>query len=395
MFKVGEQRKLVLGFDAGCGTCSNLAARIQGRVGNKLSVENLNTPQLLEWRRVSLGEDTPWAPTLFEVEGGEVLQAWTGWRMGYALSRKLGPAATWQVMQALGEAGDTLRIEELPIAEKLPERAAEAAVGMSRGQFLKGIGGTAVALSALSTGIVLPSSAEAATSTGTAARQRLAKSIVRNSSQFKALAVMQSQLGTSFNFSSSVVKVHRGSLAGVRIASDHHKRAVIAVFLVDLRKRTVELYQHIVYARIGMDRSKPIKVTRFENGRVPRAYHQVVMAKNAVITDANRMMSFQAFKQEIELYKKRRVQTFQAFASDYDLCVSEETNACNEFLTYFCTVVGAAALFSGPFAVPIGGGALVSCALSSLVLCPGAAKSACEGLKEPPTVIQQPPRYYC
>lgn len=166
MFKVvGEQtpvtRKLVLGFDAGCGTCSDLAGRVQERVGDKLSVENLNDPKLMSWREEALGKDAKWAPTLFEVDGEKVERAWTGWKMGWALSRKLGPATTWQVMQALGEVGAASRIEGSSIVEKLPEKAAEAVVGMSRGQFLKGLGGAALAMSILSSS-VLPTTAEAA-----------------------------------------------------------------------------------------------------------------------------------------------------------------------------------------------------------------------------------------
>ena len=169
MFKVvGERvpatRKLVLGFDAGCGTCSDLAGRVQERVGDKLSVENLNDPQIIAWREKALDKDAKWAPTLFEVDGEKVVRAWTGWKMGWALSRKLGPATTWQVMQALGEVGAAPRIEDSPIVEKLPERAAKAVAGMSRGQFLKGVGGAAVAMSVLSGTDLLAAPANAATS---------------------------------------------------------------------------------------------------------------------------------------------------------------------------------------------------------------------------------------
>lgn len=170
MFKlVGEQTpatgKLVLGFDAGCGTCSDLAGRVQERVGDKLSVENLNDPKLMSWREEALGQDAKWAPTLFEVDGEKVERAWTGWKMGWALSRKLGPATTWQVMQALGEVGAAPRIEDSSIVEKLPEKAAEAVAGVSRGQFLKGLGGAAVAMSMLSGTDLLAAPANAAVRT--------------------------------------------------------------------------------------------------------------------------------------------------------------------------------------------------------------------------------------
>lgn len=157
----GEQKKLILGFDVGCGTCSDLAASVQERVGDKLSVENLNEPQLLIWREEALGKEAKWAPTLFEVEGEKVLRAWTGWKMGFALSRKLGPSSTWQVMQALGEVGAAPKVEETAVVEKLPEKAAEAVSGMSRSQFIKGVGGAAVAISIVSGGLLV-SPAEAA-----------------------------------------------------------------------------------------------------------------------------------------------------------------------------------------------------------------------------------------
>jgi hypothetical protein len=148
-------RRLVLGFDAGCMTCSGIAERIKERVGDKIEVRGLREPQVMEWRKQALGEDAPIAPTLFEVKGFEV-RAWTGVQMGLALSRALGPVATWRVMQALGEVGVVPKVEQSAIVERLPGKAADAVVGMSRGQFIKGVGGAAVAMSVLG-GVGLPS----------------------------------------------------------------------------------------------------------------------------------------------------------------------------------------------------------------------------------------------
>jgi hypothetical protein len=137
----GDGRRLVLGFDAGCMTCSELARRIEERVGDKVEVRSLNDPMMDHWRGEVFGEDAPWAPTLVELNGGPV-KAWTGVRMGARLSRALGPIATWRVMQVLGEANADL---------ELADSAAVGAVsGFSRGQFLKGVGGAAVAVSILS-----------------------------------------------------------------------------------------------------------------------------------------------------------------------------------------------------------------------------------------------------
>ena len=60
-------KRLVLGFDGGCATCSDLAAKISERVGDKLEVRSLHHPQVGHWRERSLGKDAPWTPTLFEV----------------------------------------------------------------------------------------------------------------------------------------------------------------------------------------------------------------------------------------------------------------------------------------------------------------------------------------
>ena len=139
--KDGQGRRLVLGFDAGCMTCSELAKRIEERVEDKIEVLSLNDPRMKHWREQALGEDPPWAPTLVEIEG-DVVNAWTGIRMGARLSRALGPLATWRVMQVLGEANADLQLTD--------SVAARAASGLTRGQFLKGVGGATVAMSLLS-----------------------------------------------------------------------------------------------------------------------------------------------------------------------------------------------------------------------------------------------------
>jgi hypothetical protein len=148
-------RRLVLGFDAGCMTCSGLAKRIEDRVGDRIEVRSLHHPAMDHWRREALGEDAPWAPTLVEVEHGRV-RAWTGVRMGARLSRVLGPVATWRMMQVLGEANDDLELAD--------STALNAISGLSRGQFLKGVGGAAVAISILGGTGKLPAPAEAAVS---------------------------------------------------------------------------------------------------------------------------------------------------------------------------------------------------------------------------------------
>lgn len=139
--QTGDARRLVLGFDAGCMTCSGLAKSIEEAVGDKLEIRSLSDPMMGHWRREFFGEDAPWAPTLVEVGGGKV-QAWTGWRMAAHMARILGTATTWRVMQVLGEL-DAVPIPETGIATKLAGR-------LSRAGFLKGVGGVLIAASILS-----------------------------------------------------------------------------------------------------------------------------------------------------------------------------------------------------------------------------------------------------
>src|SRR4051794_2335204 len=149
--KAPPGKRLVLGFDGGCYACDELARRIEAQLAGKLEVLSLHEPQVEEWRKHTLGEDTPLVPTLFEIRETEV-RAWTGWRLGANLSRFLGPIATWRVMQALEEVGRGSEAGGPP----------ETVGGLTRGQFLKGVGGAAVAMSVLSSTGRLVSSAEAA-----------------------------------------------------------------------------------------------------------------------------------------------------------------------------------------------------------------------------------------
>jgi hypothetical protein len=142
----------VLGFDAGCMKCSDLARRIEERVGDELEVRSLHHPQVEHWRERAFGKDAPWAPTLFEIGGAREVRAWTGARMAVRLARVLGPVSTWRVMQALGEVGATRLAADGSPAAKM------GAAGMSRGQFLKGVGGAALAFGTLA-GVASPAAA--------------------------------------------------------------------------------------------------------------------------------------------------------------------------------------------------------------------------------------------
>ncbi len=95
-------RRLVLGFDAGCMTCSGLARSVEETVGDRLEVRSLSEPPMEHWSTEDFGDNAPWAPTLVEVSGSNV-QAWAGWRMAAHMARILGTATTWRVMQVFGE----------------------------------------------------------------------------------------------------------------------------------------------------------------------------------------------------------------------------------------------------------------------------------------------------
>lgn len=130
--------RLVLGFDADCAACSDIARRIRDELGESIEARPLADPELARWREESLGEDAPWTPTLFEVEGGRV-RAWTGARLALTLAARLGPVKAWRLAKVLGGAEPSWD----------GPAASETAGGLSRGDFLKGLGGVVVGLSML------------------------------------------------------------------------------------------------------------------------------------------------------------------------------------------------------------------------------------------------------
>lgn len=137
-------RKLVLGFDGGCATCSDLAERISQRVGDKLEVRSLHHPQVEHWRERAFGKDAPWTPTLFEVGGVGEVRAWTGAGIPDAaiakgeravrkwLSRRLQDDAEgqgrgfWGCVWAVGK---FVALNAIPVAKILKIRQAIKALG--------------------------------------------------------------------------------------------------------------------------------------------------------------------------------------------------------------------------------------------------------------------------
>ncbi len=413
-----KTKKLILGFDAGCGTCADLAAGVQEKVGDKLEVQNLNDPQLLAWREEALGKDAKWTPTLFEVEGEKVLRAWAGWRMGYALSRKLGPSSTWQVMQALGEIGGAPKVEESAVVEKLPERAAEAVVGMSRGQFLKGVGGAAVAASVLSSGMLFPSVAEAATSlpnksTGTLERRNLAKRIVVASNSYKSLAVAQRNIGAGFDWRRAMVNADQSDLAIVRVGSYHKQRSFAVVFIVDVRLRKVWFRQGVSIVPHG---TSEVKVTRLWQGRPARPHRQMIFgvdksrsASPYVITEDGKRMSAQQFVEDCKRIRRTQQSVGQirgalAVPNTFRECVDNANKNCKiatGIATGNCAIAtGASAglsIVAPPVGIPVTIGVFALCAAVGLVGCPDPVNLCDRYLKnrQPPPSSPAPPKGNC
>jgi len=158
-------RRLVLGFDAGCLTCSELAKRIKERVENRIEVLSLNDPLMEHWRKEVFGEAAPWAPTLVEVSGGSV-EAWTGARMAVKLARVLGLVSALHVLQAIPAAGNTASVESQATLVTYDSPS----YGINRGQFIKRLstGALAAGLATLGLGTFSPraSVANAAGDTG-------------------------------------------------------------------------------------------------------------------------------------------------------------------------------------------------------------------------------------
>jgi hypothetical protein len=156
------QRRLVLGFDAGCLTCSELAKRIEERVGNKIEILSLNDPLMDHWRKEVFGEAVSWAPTLVEVSGGSV-EAWTGARMGLKLVRVLGFVSALQLLQDVLAARNTDPVgsQATPVTHDPPGHA------INRGQFIKRLSTGALAAGLASLGLgTLSSRASAAGAAG-------------------------------------------------------------------------------------------------------------------------------------------------------------------------------------------------------------------------------------
>ncbi|AHY45507.1 Hypothetical Protein RradSPS_0224 [Rubrobacter radiotolerans] len=322
-------RRLVLGYDGGCFTCTDLARRIEKQVGGKLEVLSLGDPQMQAWRRKALGANAPWTPTLVEIKDLKV-KAWIGPRMAVTLARRLGPAATWRVMQVLGE------------TERLVGQQQQAAntVGMSRKRFLTGATGAVAAMSLMAGSPFFTSEAAAMTVTE---KKQLAKRIVRNSAQYKKLASQQSQIGATFDFANARIRMENWT-AMIRIVSRNTKRSMFSDLGIDLERKTVFWYRHAVAIPVASDR---VQYLSYQQGKALRNLFQIVRRgdietvreNDLITTDYGKVLKVSQLKDEA-LLRNSRLSTAETLKPDNpcEACLMKWDNRCNTvsgFVTSF------------------------------------------------------------
>lgn len=141
----------ILAFDASCQKCKNASDAVDGIDHDSLRVVPLNDAEVVAWRKVALGSNPPWVPTLLKVQGSSV-KAWTGRAMAVHLALLLKPRKTMRLLQALGKESQS----------NVVERGEEAtARTMGRASFLKLAAGVAVVGSLLGSGRAMTQAAEA------------------------------------------------------------------------------------------------------------------------------------------------------------------------------------------------------------------------------------------
>jgi hypothetical protein len=283
----GAERRLVLGFDAGCMTCSDLARRIEEMVSDKLEVRSLHDPQMAHWRKQAMGEEAPWAPTLVEVEPDGV-EVWTGRRMGLVLASKLGLVATWRVMQVLGEMRATLKGAGSP---------GIGAGALTRGQFLKGLGGATVAMSLLSGVAAIPALANvqqsSVTSQGTLAQRKTIEDSVRSSRQYRSAT---RRAGLRFHFKRAEFAVNEALGVGAVVVvakAAGGGRAAIATFFTDLEDSAIVFDSCTVQTKVGNAR----KVTHYENDE---RLTSLTFEDGWILLPDGRKIAYKQFEQESE-----------------------------------------------------------------------------------------------
>lgn len=337
-----DGRRLVLGFDAGCITCIGLAKRIEATVGDRLEVRSLSDPAMEHWRVQALGEDAPWAPTLIEVDADRV-KAWTGLRVGIALSRRLGPAATWSVMQALGETASTT--ESIRASTSLSPKPDSG--GIDRGQFLRALGGAAAAVPLLYAGGIASAAGAQPISAGTPAQRRQIADMILDSKQHKRIV---SKLNKPLDFASASFNVsEEQSLASVSARTKASAGvAAVALFFVDLRTGDIQYYRHAVLTPKGVSSravvdAEEVDIVAYEDGTV---LGRVSLNDGSVVTPDGRKMSVEQFGNEAKKRQKgsnplqeREVPvSSRSCRPGYKQCERNRFNFCYKSTSALCAI---------------------------------------------------------
>lgn len=393
-----ETGELILGYAGGCSTCADLARRIEDRTGHRLKVRNLQDKQVAEWREKALGDNAPWAPTLFEVRG-EGVQAWTGLRMAAVLGRALGPYDSWQVLQVLGE-------------REGEAKSSLGRAGMSRGAFMKGVAGIALTASVFSAGVLLPSEEayaqiplgqEPASNVTDIQRRQIAQ-IVRGTSQFQSLVDLQAVEGARFSFANAYMRIYgSGRYAMVVVGSRGQTISVVAALRVNLAEGKLLYYMSEMFGHVNA--RDELKVTRFINGRVPATDHKTRCGDNYVITQDNRLWTHEEFEnkvrtewQEAQVSRTNRAGSYRyAARGAYDDCVNAGYVGCDNFADWAGAGTFALSLGLAPFSA----GQSLAVGVASFAAI-SAAESACRSeirLDCAEQTSVQPckasPSYYC
>ena len=111
---------LYLGYDASCGTCRELAHKIQEEVNEEsLKVLPLGNAKMSSWREQVFGDNPPWQPTLIEVDDAGSVKGWTGVMLGWAIIDRLGIRMSVRLATLLGR----FRMESSPNEKSVRLRA--------------------------------------------------------------------------------------------------------------------------------------------------------------------------------------------------------------------------------------------------------------------------------
>lgn len=216
-------KKLVLGYDAACGTCVQTAQSVRAATEGKVDVLPLNDPEMLAWRNSFWDGQPPHAPTLIEVDG-EKVKGWTGLGLANALFLRTGSRKMWAISKSLGD-----------------KRPSGTDAGPTRSTFLRGAFGAAAGFAIL-TGGALPARAD------TKSDHWLANIKISTSEEMPEASAktIYSRMAGELRAGHAVQKVQAGRAAEVAVkAVDHQLEdgTTLRAVSVQDEKRTALVYQ--------------------------------------------------------------------------------------------------------------------------------------------------------